>query len=383
MLKEALSQIWNHRKTYLLLSITVLLTFTAIGVYMILDDSIIFNKYKHIMHESHYISTVGFDRSDEAKERLLKNKIEQMSDTHYYCTEQIQGISLYDHQFENAKISLEVQVIPNHIWAYYWSLGERAEMLDGEKSFSVGENEIIICKTLSDIMDQVGEKDYLDVAGKRLKVTGVMKDWSDTSAVMHDDGIDYCYVNAFVSEKTFRDLEKNNRTMIIYSPHQQEIEAYTRDLGLRYSSVYEEKEEMKKEIIRAIDSKMVITIMLILILGINMVGCYMNSLAKRKYEIAVKRALGASKMQIIKQFLLESLIVFLSDILLAFAISMAILGGVKIFYVWVMHDTWVIHITGYSLLIYAISASFMAVYLSCLFSILSTKVEVIQYIKAE
>ena len=89
---------------------------------------------------------------------------------------------------------------------------------------------------------------------------------------------------------------------------------------------------------------------------INMVGCYMNSLAKRKYEIAVKRA---------------------------FAISMAILGGVKLFYVWVMHDTWVIHITGYSLLIYAISASFMAVYLSCLFSILSTKVEVIQYIKAE
>ena len=64
-----------------------------------------------------------------------------------------------------------------------------------------------------------------------------------------------------------------------------------------------------------------ITIVLYLILGIYLFGCFENALVKRTFEISVRRAVGASGMQIIRQFLFEGIMVMLLSIFASVALT--------------------------------------------------------------
>lgn len=126
-----------------------------------------------------------------------------------------------------------------------------------------------------------------------------------------------------------------------------------------------------------------ILIALMIILGINMLSSFLNALNERKYEISIRRALGAGKHSIVLQFLTEGLIVIVIDILVSVAVVMMLLSCIKVYHTLVLGEEWIIHITGYSVTIFFLCCTFLALFFSILFSILSTRVEIIQYIKGE
>lgn len=120
-----------------------------------------------------------------------------------------------------------------------------------------------------------------------------------------------------------------------------------------------------------------------MILGINLLSSFFNALNERKFEIAIKRAIGASKFDIITQFLCEGIIVISIDILISIALIMILLSLVKIYFFVIVQQEWIIHITVYSVMIYLLCCSFLALFFSVLFSFLATRVEIIKYLKGE
>ena len=67
-------------------------------------------------------------------------------------------------------------------------------------------------------------------------------------------------------------------------------------------------------------TKALITCAMLLILGINLYSSFSNALNERKFEIGVKRAIGASGFAIVRQFLYESLTVMVANILVSVAL---------------------------------------------------------------
>ena len=61
-------------------------------------------------------------------------------------------------------------------------------------------------------------------------------------------------------------------------------------------------------------NKYIIAAVLFVILGINLYSAFSNALNERKYEIGIKRAIGAGKKDIMMQFLTEGIILFIHHI---------------------------------------------------------------------
>ena len=384
---EACRQAWKNRKSYILLSVTIVISFTIIGFYMVYLDSDIYNTHKYIMAESSKVAYVEYEETEEAKIKALKYKLSGMQDTHYYETSEIIGFDILNGLSEDARFVLNVNVIPNEVWGYYGGPGIRVEMSDGNKTLHVEDDEIIISESFDKILNKfknVKKDGKIDLLyGKQLKVSGVFKDYFDSADYEFEgeNKLFHCY--AFVSENTAKGLETINKRLIIYSSNVPEIENYAKDLALRFSSFYDDKKTMNEEIIASIEIKKMITVGLMIILGINLMGSFFNAMNDRKFEIAVKRATGAGRGQIIFQFLVEGIVVISLDIIIAIATIISVLELFKFYKFFVNDEIWTINITLYSTSIFLLCCFFLAIFFSVMFSVLTTKVEIIRYIKGE
>lgn len=387
IINVACHQAWNNKKNYIFLSVTIVLTFSIIGFYMIYNDSNIYNKYKTIMRESSRIVFVNYDKTEQNKVNLLLSKLEKLENTHYYLTSEFTDITLFDNKVEHVNFKLIAKVVPNNVWAYYWGSGYRVEMIDGDKGFSLKDDEIIVCESLYKLINGNRKNDediFLNLSsGKKLKITNVCRDFSKNNKVVDENGVISYYFYGFISDKCLENIESVNDKIVIYSVNVTEIEEYARNLGLAFSSYYDEKQEMNKEIIDSIEIKEVVLISLMIILGINMLSSFLNALSERKYEISIRRALGASKYSIVLQFLTEGILVIAIDVLVSVAVIMILLASIKLYHALALGDEWIINITSYSALIFFLCCTFLALFFSGLFSILSTRVEIIKYIKSE
>lgn len=88
-------------------------------------------------------------------------------------------------------------------------------------------------------------------------------------------------------------------------------------------------------------------------------------------------------MQVIAQFLVEGLVVMVTDMLISIAIIVVALSGYKLYRFWLAAEHWIIKFSSYSIQIFTISCVFLSLFFSVLFAIMSTRVEIIKYIKEE
>ena len=384
---EGCKQAKKNSKSYMFLSVTIVLTFSIIGFYMAYNDSNIYNMYKNIMKESSNVAFVQYDNGDENKIDLFCDKLDSMTDTHYYLTSEVTGITLFDNKIDGVNIKLILRVIPNNAWAYYWASGYRAELVNGETNFHINKNEIIVCESLYRLIESSNKSEdglYLNLThDKKMKVVDACKDWDEYDRIEQENGEETYFFYALVSQDSVEDMEKINGQIVVYSQEIEQVERYAKDLELPFSSYSYEKQEMNKKITESIEIKKIILVILMIILGINMLSSFMNALSERKYEISIRRALGAGKGSVVLQFLIEGIVVIAIDILVSVAIIMDMLAVVKIYYYLVKKEEWIINITHYSSSIFFICCIFLALFFSAIFAVLSTRVEIIKYIKGE
>lgn len=259
IMKTACRQAWNNRKNYIFLSVTIVLTFSIIAFYMTYNDSEIYNTYKYTMKESSKIAFVQYEKNERNKRDLLLAKLDSLEDTHYYLASEVQGITLFDKEDQRVSFKLMAKVVPNHVWAYYWNSGCRAELIDGSKSFDLKNDEIIICESLYRLIKDQRDKNgdlFLNLShDKKLKVADVCADFDAEHKTVDENGEISYFFYGFVSDSCVTNRETVNDEVVIYSASVAEIEAYAADLGLRFSSHYNEKQDMNREITNLIEIK--------------------------------------------------------------------------------------------------------------------------------
>jgi len=125
------------------------------------------------------------------------------------------------------------------------------------------------------------------------------------------------------------------------------------------------------------------------ILGINLYGGFSNVLERRRFEVGIKRALGASKWDIIGQFMWESLLLMLCNI---FVTVVVVFNGFLIYkYIYeaawgfenFSHTLWTIYLNGTSIGMFAIVTLALTLLFSGIFAVKATQVTVVDYLKAE
>ena len=133
---------------------------------------------------------------------------------------------------------------------------------------------------------------------------------------------------------------------------------------------------------------MVITIALLVILGINLYSCFLNALNDRKFEVGVRRALGASKWSIVRQFLYESLLVMITNIIIAVWLVLTAAIIYKVIIECTSNEvgefiTYTLSISLYSVAMFAVCSLTLTVVFSLIFAYKTTQVKIVDYLKAE
>lgn len=163
------------------------------------------------------------------------------------------------------------------------------------------------------------------------------------------------YSAVFVSNTTFQDSKVyvENTRMVIYSKKPKIIQGWLDNLGLSAdASSYEIVDQIYAKIVDLIDIKILFVIMMMILLGINMYGSFSNALEKRKFEMGVRRAIGASKKEIVLQFFYEGIIIISINIFISIMIVMFVLSIYKIIMFYRYGIEWIISTNIYSVIIF-------------------------------
>lgn len=391
---NALKMLRKNIRSYVFLSVTIILSLSALLVYLVYTDSALFNEYKEIFKVSSKIAILTFDDSEtKEKKNIIMNKLGEYNDTHFYNYVE-QNIQL-NQTTDNSNLYCNLNIIPSNVWGFYFSSRERFEMLNGSKEISLNENEIIVNESFYKAIfkDDKKEKNIEipilkeDGSSKifKFKVVGICRDFSTNRIHTEKDGSVVGHVNAFVSVINFNgiNLQKDCDKMVLYSNNLKEILKIADSLQIANDTVNDLKENAIEQSKNSISIKRIITIALFLLLAVNLFSSFRNSLNERKFEIGIRRAIGAGKRDIITQFFMEGMIVLLVDFMISIALCVVIMCLIKIIYSIYSASNWVIKINPYSIQMFLCCSIFLTLVFSIIFAIMSVKVEIVKHLKNE
>lgn len=413
ILRHAFSMASRMRKTYAMLSVTIILSFSFLLGYLTYTDTDHYNQYKEIFQVPRQLLYV--QASSGEKLRLICDEVEKSQNAQYMftytttCTFDTYAYDELHDQFTAVYTGGIVLCIPDRAWGVYDGLRQlEIRWLDGQdrELISLGNDEMLMSEGVFYALqlDQQQEPVYRlqmrSESGKEvydLKVVGLVKDRYPLVAgrvegVFDSDANPFYTVYMVVSSnlvnpRTVPDAYMSPQAMI-YTPTPELTAQQIRSLNGSAEGYYSIQNEALDAIRGAKQNKAIIAAAMLVLLGINLYSCFSNALNERKFEIGVKRALGASGWHIVRQFLYESLIVMVLNIL----ISIVLVTGAAIAYKFFMDQTvdelgravdCVLYISPFSVGMFLLCAVSLAIVFSLIFAYKSTQVEIVQYLKAE
>lgn len=405
MLVHAVRMVRKNLKNYALLSVTVVLSFSGLLAYLMYTDSSLYNSYKEILSRDSHVIYVTNTSDERRKEQALLEVLADQGLQGSYVRQTI--ASRRTELNDTYSVVNSVFVIPSHVWGIYEAGSTKpyqVTWLDGreETDISLGMNEIIIPRSLYQLlsMDRQETPTYElwlqaeSTSGAvyfpvECVVTGLMEDggeidWSDT-----DVGGQLAYFPIYISQATVDAAAGNAqpayqlRNLLIYTSDPAAAVQRINQLGLDYVSTYRQQQNAYRELQLRSQTKAMIALALFVLLAINLYSCFMNTLERRKFEVGVKRAIGASGGAIMGQFILEGIIVMLCNLLLS--VVLVVDGFLVYKYIWQRNngELWTITLSGASIGMFVGVGICLTLLFSALFAYKSTQVEVVQQLKAE
>lgn len=402
---EAFVMACKNYKTYIMLSVTIIFTFTFVGFFLFGVDSFIFNKYKNCLKISSKVAMASYYSNEKQKADNLKKKLNEYENTYWCETIEIRNSS------KNTIIPgsdiLEKSVIhiidEKGIWGYYYNTDYiinrkdfRMELVSGEKSVHLKQGETIVNESLYKLITKISKPQedgyyYVDVpisSGinnivERFKIVDVCRDSVEIANEKNEKSMT---VELFivVDEKWVESLEGEQHKMTIYSEELSDVMEEIKNSGVSgYDFPIISKNTAKEIIVKLIYLKALIVILILFVMGINMYSCFSNALQERKFEIGVKRALGAKKTDIVMQFFAEGIVIMTVDLLIAIAFINILLITIKVVMEMLLDVNWAIIVYPNTMGIFLICCLFLSTFFSLLFAVQATRVEVIKYIKRD
>lgn len=394
IVRHSLVMIKRTYKNYILLSVTAVLSFTIMFLYLIFMDSNIYNEYREILGSDSSVILSYNEYSDITMRNInmLSKQLDELSDTHYYYIQSTYGTNMYGGQ------NCEIDIIPRYIWGIF-DIGLAGEndkytyvsriMVNNQYEISLKIDEAIVSKALYEYL--CSEQDvpkikivFKDKNGKNIlrsyKVIGYYEKEDNYSSPENDNVGDKIYIS---DSSVAESCEISNIVMVIQTDNIQLVNEQIKKLNLSYINSMSDKNDAIDAKNLVVKNKYIIAVILFMLLGINLYSSFMNALNDRKFEIGVKRALGASKLNIMWQFVTEGIVVMFLNIFLSITIGMTTMTVYKFVRLKIDNYIYVVSINTESMILFFIFTSFLAVILSLLFAYKSTCVEIVKYLKEE
>lgn len=408
MFLHAVQMVRKNVKNYALLSVTMVLSFSGLLAYLMYTDSSLYNQYKDILSRDSNVVLLTDTSNDVNQEKALLDALKQRNLKANYIRQQVlsKPFAFNDTHY----IINTVFCIPSHVWELYevgWTKSYQITWLDNreEVDISLGPNELLIPRSLYHLfaMEHIEEPVYeLWLQGRKsnssgeeiyfpvnCKVVGVIEDGGAVGWSASEDGKSYAWLPIYISQATVEaaagdaNVSYCGRNLILYTDSPATSEQIIRNFGLNYISTYSQQQEAIKEIQIHNQTKSMITLALFILLTINLYGCFTNTLEYRKFEVGVKRAIGASGGSIMGQFLCEGIVVMLCNLILSIALVTDGFLLYKYFYQKSQGITWTISLTSTSAGMFLGVGICLTLLFSTLFAYKSTQVEIVRYLKAE
>jgi len=417
VLRHACLMVARTTKSYALLSVTVVLSFSLLLGYLCYTDSSLLNRYKDLFSYRRGDILIYDDMYQETKFQTLLQQLSKEVDTQYHiCYEGAVGRSEGIYQIEGMDDLSETVTLHNWYLLYrpdqswttpLWDLptGEIV-WTDGRSNeyFSMEADEAIINEGLYYALGFDQTKDPLytfqfeNGLKLSLKIVGYALDNFAPFTVDLENGTEgESYRNQLIlSTKLISDMHilqtegsVSGRYIIIHTDDPEHIWNLCSNLGYDTGiSAFLQQNKALEQIRIEKSNKAIITCALLLLLGVNLYSCFTNALNDRKFEIGVKRAIGASSGSIVRQFLYESIIVMMVDIFISVVLVTDIFILYKSIYEaipdqWGNLNQWILYISPESIAMFVVCSVSLTIVFSIIFAYKSTQVEIVQYLKAE
>lgn len=423
VLAHAGLMVGRQLRSYALLSVTVVLSLSLLLAYMMYNDSQLYNKYKVLF--SHDPNLVEFYLNRFPSEELFFQNAEELGeiyDVRRACMAQMSygshlatedGVYLGSISMEFLAVDSQ-SLLPHYLDEHYdvvWLDGVKRDYLEVYPGEVILDEELFYALRLNEQEDPIFIYETASAAGSirlSLRVVGLLRATSEVAKILDlerfikdmDSGNGSNFtadsiVNAQDISPTSIPWVSWGTELWIYCESPSEIaqlaEKMYGDTANLYFSTYcyaDQQAEALQTIRTEKGTKATIAMALLLLLGINLYSCFSNALSERKFEIGVKRALGASKWSIVRQFLYEGFMIMTANILISIDVVTLVLllykrfceaNADNAFY----GTEWTIYFSPYTFGIFAVCAVTLTVVFSLIFAYQSTQVEIVQYLKAE
>lgn len=419
IIRHAFLMVTRTIKSYGLLSVTITLTFSLLLGYLVFTDTKLYNQCKSIFAIDPNLATYnphGLSEHDALMSKLVE-KVEAMDNTRYYIEYSLQ-VPQYDDLYTmtdtggKLKISyLDICSLPGNVFGIAagdylcpitWLPGQERETIRLTGNEAILSTEWFCALGLDEMEapTYTVRLPYKNETGRNtysFRIVGIVDNPYDdalTGITLLDDGTDNAttvyqpilYVNMeYLGPENTSSQLSWGRTCVLYTSEPRELITITDNLGIdvNFRNAVEAQDKAL-EIIRAQKQvKFIIAAAMLLLLGINLYSSFTNALSERRFEIGVKRAIGASSFDIVRQFLYESLLVMCANTLL----SVALVADLAIIYKFIMEQTewmdYIIYFSPYSIAMFAVCAVTLTVVFSLIFAYKSTQVQIVDYLKAE
>lgn len=378
-------------KNYLLLSVTAFLSFAIMFGYLMYTDSNIYNKYNELFSESPNIIISSNTAERVSDMKILSEQLDKLPNTHYYYTKSCPGYTSFGTE-------CEIKLLPSYVWGMYTGgklndeSGEIRLKVNDKWDFYLGTNEAIVSEQMYQSIepDSNGKKRIKLVfennnEKKVLRTYEVIGSYSSDLIEFVDPETSNTSDPVFVSNASVKESEYflENVSLTIYTERIEFVIEKTKSLGLACDEIYSLQNDAIAEKISAINNKYIISAVLFILLGINLYSSFTNALNDRKFEIGVKRAIGASKLHIMLQFIIEGLVVMLTNIILSVYAVICLMNIYKFVNQVILNKLYIITMNFESVLLFTIFSLSLTLAFSLIFAYQCTKVEIVKYLKEE
>ena len=441
ILRHACRMVLRNIRSYALLSVTIILSFSILLGFMGYMDSEHYNAYKQLFTKDSGLVRINGQAMPANRAALIQQRAEECGTTHsvQYLWQAMglksDGWTLPTGETLTSSLDTRVYSIPRECWflekpfagaineltpyTVTWLDGRDTANITLEKGQILMDEQLFKALGLSygnstlelNLYGNTDEfKGTFTVVGtvesmQPLKVETYTEPLTGKQVAEIAAGESSAYNSVLVFSLDDFNPETYNaaiwpRTVIFHSDEPLSVKQMIKSIepDLSVTTVYEAQEEALKVIRTEKATKALIAMLLLLILGINLYSSFANSLNERKFEIGVKRALGASAFTIVRQFFYESMLVMITN--LAITVSLVVDMGLvlKIYReaTYRLEDigtntvranygyqNYVLYITSQSVAMFAVCALVLTVVFSLIFAYKATRVQIVDYLKAE
>lgn len=389
----------RNRKSYALLSVTIVLSFSVLLCYLGFVDSGTYHDYKEVFAVPGNVVMAEKQGDHAAFYAFTAMANEAGADLYTYLSAPTK-LSQY------GDISAHIAFLPEGNRPVYrqiprkYNLPQPVTPIYGCTEMNLHGNEAIVNEKFYVALGSPQEFPFaLDVPfywadGSftlfHLSVIGVCPDTIFEAEEYYRDetgmlcGPAYIYTTLHVlGEHTGMDMTSPTYTAWLCSDQPQKIVGFGEKLDLTVAAACRAQKEATAEIRAQKATKAFLAIGLLLLLGVNLYSSFANALSERKFEIGVKRAIGASAWSIVFQFLTEGILVMLGNLLVAVGVSVNVLIGYKIYMHFAKGVQWTVTLSGYSVAMFLTCAASLVLAFSLVFAYRSTRVVIAKHLRAE